>query len=191
MIPIKLVKLLSNRVVFLLTVFFVLTTSCNQRESSWYQSYCKNLYGNKIILPENLESIPPTSSLASDSQYNIKGNQRSKKKIVFWQNGSCSSCRLQLEYWRILQQQSPFDEVEIICFLFFEEEKDVDKMKSLLHDSGIIYYVDLENQFITSNNILNDSNLSCFLVNSENEVQIIGNPLSSDKIKKLYTRNMD
>ena len=137
----------------------------------------QRMYGKEIDL-----------SILSLSSQSLRG----PKIIVFYGRDECSQCQLgQISDWNeiILQLDSTRLSVPIY-FIIAPSEKDISKIRRMVEDLKLHHYqikIDSTNQFIRQNVIIpSDALFHTFLLDEQNRIIVVGNPLFNDKLWNLY-----
>jgi len=106
-----------------------------------------------------------------------------KYKIVNYVNhDGCTPCRLNQTQWNLFINELDLKQVQVI----FIVESDSTK----LGETNLPIYYDSSNVFYTLNHLPSDSRFHCFLLDENNRVVLIGNPVQNPKIKDLYIRTI-
>ena len=107
-----------------------------------------------------------------------------KYKIVNYVNhNGCTPCRLNQTQWNLfINELDSLKQVQVI----FIVESDSTK----LGETNLPIYYDSSNVFYTLNHLPSDSRFHCFLLDENNRVVLIGNPVQNPKIKDLYIRTI-
>ena len=116
-------------------------------------------------------------------------NNAKWKLIIYSDTTECSSCGLRdLSNWQPFIEKAKEKSVDII-FIFTPSKKNVDVfnfvLKTRIPKANIV--VDTKNIFIKRNpQIPVNPLLHIFLLNKDNEVVLVGNPLKNKEINKLF-----
>ena len=110
------------------------------------------------------------------------------KILLYVDSVGCSSCRLKLLEWKQLMEEADSLFQGKVGFLLFFQPKNVIEINDLFVQNMFNFPV-----FMDINGIINDLNsflqvmqYQCFLLDSNNKVLMIGNPVSNMKIWELY-----
>jgi len=170
-------------------LIFLVVISCNQGKKE-SEKKVSRFIGDTLFLPEISEV------LYKDSLYHEKLplNKESKLKIttLFW--GDCSSCIADLEGWgELFQLAKSKQEVEILFYLYTADFKFF--KKSIYNDKNFHQYpliLDKELNYVDRNNLpFNDKIYQTFLLDSNNKVILVGNPIYNKKLMKLYKEEIN
>lgn len=116
---------------------------------------------------------------------------RQLKFVVFTDSMECSACRLKRMYmWDSLMEENVKRNIPIkFYFIFSPSKKDLGALyftMSTIPLSGSIY-VDTTNAFLMANpHIPQNPIMRTFLLDEDNNVLLVGNPLENKKIEKLF-----
>lgn len=114
----------------------------------------------------------------------------SHKILMYVDSVGCTSCKLQLHKWKEFIQEVDsltYGTVPVI-FVFHPKDTDVREITYLLKRDGIDIPVciDLQDELNTLNNFPVHQQFQTFLLNDENKVLFIGNPVHNLRIKEMY-----
>lgn len=110
------------------------------------------------------------------------------KILVYIDSVGCSSCKLQLPEWKkfITQLDSITDkDIQFIFILHPKEIREV-KIQAKLNKFNYPLYFDKNNDFDKLNKFPTDISLQTFLLDKNNKVILLGNPIQNPKMKELY-----
>ena len=168
-----------------LLVLLLLFSFCGCRGRHDFEEDLNSLRTRPIILP-----------LDSMQRYNKGGNDTSSdvkplKFIVFSDSIECVSCKLKRMYmWdsfmsEVKKENIPMD----FHFIFSPPKKDISMFNFTMETippAGSIY-VDTTNVFLRNNpQIPNNPIMHTFLLDENNNVLLVGNPLENKKIEELF-----
>ncbi|WP_037315965.1 hypothetical protein [Salegentibacter sp. Hel_I_6] len=137
----------------------------------------------------------PLDSIIFNAQGVLTKPHEKDLKILSLINGGCGSCIEDLAKWKTFMGNIDTSKVGFI-FLVYSEDGTVSKQEFKNKDSLYInlkypYYDDLSYTLFLKNNFPSKKLFQTFLINQENEVQVIGNPLMSSEISNLYKTAID
>lgn len=164
-----------------ITAFFISCKEDNHKQE--ITQIIKEWQGKEIIFPENLiftqfgkDTIPYQ---IPDAGYKI---------ILYVDSVGCTSCGLQLHKWKGLIDEVDSLSNETVPVLFFFHPKDLREISYLLKrdDMAIPVCIDEKDILNSINNFPKNHNFQCFLIDSDNKVVFIGNPIHNFRIKEMY-----
>lgn len=135
----------------------------------------------EIQIPDN----PIFTVLAHDTvNFPIQGDYRI---FTYVDSVGCLSCKLQLNRWKILMEDTEFSDVN---FLFFFSPEKVRDIVSTLRAEDFVHPVciDRDNRLNRLNHFPSDERFQTFLLDKDNRVLAVGNPIHNPKIKELYLK---
>ncbi|WFE86599.1 DUF1573 domain-containing protein [Parabacteroides chongii] len=172
--------------IVLIAAFF----SCNSEQKEKEQQIAQLVnewQGKQIVFPENAIF---TRYLTDTTDFQIP--QSDYKIIIYVDSTGCTSCKLKPAKWKELIQH--FDSVtqEEIPFLFFFHPKDIEKLHNTLIIENFDYPVciDLNDQLNKLNLFPTDIAFHTFLLDKNNKVIVLGNPIANPAIKDLYLKQI-
>lgn len=167
----------------LIITFLSVLSACQDKNKQEITQIIKEWQGKEIVFPEN----PTFTQFGNDTvPYQIP---ESEYKIVLYVDSvGCTSCILQLHKWKSLIEEVDSISNGTVPVLFFFHPKDTREISYLLKrdDITIPVCIDKEDRFNTMNNFPNNQSFQCFLLDKDNKVILIGNPVHNTRIKDMY-----
>ena len=163
--------------------------------------YCFAACGNRQI-HRSLEELYKATILFPDSLAIVIGGLSEKtsvattpiKLVSYYPSNYCTACTInQLDKWKPIFDLAA-DGQFVPVLLFSPGERGYRSLISELQFSEPPYpvYVDKENLFQTSNpSIPDDSRYHTFLLDRNNRVVLVGNPLASNAMWSLFRKTLD
>ena len=109
--------------------------------------------------------------------------------VTYVDSLGCASCKLQLPKWKqlIAETDSLFGK-DKLSYVFFFHPKDAHELTYLTRRDGFTYPVcfDREDAFNRVNRFPSEMALQTFLLDKDNRVVAIGNPVHNPQVKELY-----
>jgi len=152
--------------------------SCS-KESDYYKRLNAK-FEEKVDLIDSLRSFQLNKGLIAREQGN------SNLRIVTYIDSTCSQCVEELENWKRYIADELNKDVQV---LFFIRTLKLDSLERSLSkvQFELPVIVDFDNSFINVNEISSNKIEQTYLIDDENKVLLIGNPLYSSKIRNLYS----
>lgn len=138
----------------------------------------KELTGKELVFNNNL-----FADAAKDDQSSRDVFQQKTSKIVTIVNYDCGPCRESIKKWK---EYFNGKNIPFILIVRGGDEEFYNDIRSKESSSFRYIYYDMNNMFELTNKIPQDIRLRTFLINRENKIRIIGNPLFNKDIAKLY-----
>ena len=164
---------------FTIYICHLILFSCNSEENN-IQKKISIWINKEIVFPHTLE-YPQ-----QDSLWKKRKNKKYTILTVIDSSG-CSDCKLNLYEWRKIIKQT-----DSICnnvsFLFIVCTKDIPKIEWIKKKNNFKYFIfyDPKDKMQKINNFLKDPTYKTFLLDQNNRVLIIGNPIGNEKLWNLY-----
>ena len=114
------------------------------------------------------------------------------KVVVFVDSVGCVSCKLQLSRWKEFMHEVDSLSDGAVPFVFFFQSKDLRELRYILKCDGFSHPVciDTDDEFNRLNHFPSEMMFQTFLVDSENRVKVIGNPIHNLSVKELYLKEL-
>jgi len=179
-------KTLNLIILVLLPIFF--SCKSEQKEKEKHIAQLVNEWqGKQIVFPEN--SIF-TRYLTDTTDYQIP--QSEYKVLIYVDSIGCTSCKLQLHKWKELIEYTDSVTQNKVPFLFFFHPKDAKEIRYLLKRDGLDrpICIDLDDRLNKLNKFPADITFQTFLLDQNNKVAILGNPVHNTAVKELYLKQI-
>lgn len=181
-----------NRIVygFTNTVFILLLslgTSCCNNERIAIEKLVNEWNDKEIQFPSN----PVFTRMVTDT-VSYKIPKTDYKVVVFVDSVGCISCKLQLPKWKEFIHEVDSLSDGNVPFVFFFQTKNVRELRYILRRDNFSHPVciDTEDSFYKLNRFPGEMMFQTFLVDSENRVKVIGNPIHNLSVKDLYLKEI-
>lgn len=165
-------------------LLLLLLISCSNRNNSDITSFLKEWEQKEILFPKNMYF---TTMLKDTIYYNLDGEY---KILTYVDSIGCTSCKLQLPAWDMLIKEMDSLYVDKVNFIFVFSPHRVKDIRHAILTSNFNYPVCVDDQdsIAKLNNFPSDSRFHTFLLDKNNTVIAIGNPVYNPKIKELYLK---
>lgn len=173
------------KISFICLLFFAM--SCQKNDRAKVESLVKEWNNKEIRFPDN----PVFTRYATDTvPYRIP--KTDYKVVVFVDSVGCISCKLQLLKWKEFMHEVDSLSDGNVPFVFFFQTKDVRELRYILRRDNFSHPVciDTEDSFYRLNRFPGEMMFQTFLVDSENRVKVIGNPIHNLSVKDLYLKEI-
>lgn len=168
--------------VLLLLVLFSLF-SCKKYNKKELSEQINQWMGKQIEYPDDMVFM----KLAKDTvEYPFEKSDY--KVLVYVDSSGCTSCKLQLRRWKDFMAQTDSLRNKTISYLFVFQTKDQKELQYLLKkdDFNNPVVMDIDNSFNKRNNLPENSIFQTMLLDKDNKVVLIGNPIQNPSVKDLY-----
>lgn len=170
-----------------LLLFILVCCSCKDNNKKEVELLVKEWNGKEILFPDELVFTRFGRDTVS---YKFC---HSKYKIVsFVDSIGCISCKLQLPQWKDFMAEIDSLCDEDVPFVFFFQTKNVNELRYILkrYDFSYPVCIDIDDVFNTLNHFPDQMMFQSFLVDIDNRVKVIGNPIHNLSVKELYLKEL-
>ncbi|MDR2811230.1 MAG: DUF1573 domain-containing protein [Tannerellaceae bacterium] len=143
--------------------------------------------GKEIIFPKNIVFTryltDTTNFLIPESEYKV---------LIYVDSVGCTACKLQLSQWKELMAYTDSTSRGAVPFLFFIHSNNYWEMYYLLKEDNfdIPVCIDKEDELNKLNRFPSDTDFRTFLLDRENKIVVIGNPIQNLAVKELYLKRI-
>ncbi|MDE5761855.1 MAG: DUF1573 domain-containing protein [Bacteroides sp.] len=164
-------------------IFFFLISCGNQKKES-LEFLLQTWNGKEVLFPEDLTF---TMKGKDTVDFSLSGKY---KILTYVDSIGCISCKLQLGKWKTLMKEMDVAGKNSVKFLFFfSPEKRRDFLGTLKsEDFDYPVCLDDENRLNKLNHFPSEMAFQTFLLDKDNKVLAIGNPIHNPKVKELYLK---
>lgn len=169
-------------------IIFLLLIGCKCGNDEKYQ--IMHLIGKEIVLDESYQSI---SISKKDSTHQSAFSELKKpiKIVTYMDSSSCTGCAMQiLIQWNRLLREIQSDSVGFVTVVY---PSDTNRLKMALRNLNLwnpLLY-DTNNKFLINNKLLNVfARNRTFLLDKNNNIIVVGEPLRKSKLWNLYKSNI-
>lgn len=173
----------------LLLIFslLLLVSSCKENEKERITRLVNEWQGKEILFPKD---ITFTRFVTDTVDYQIPQSQY--KVLIYIDSIGCTSCKLQLPKWKKLIEYVDSVTNSQVPFLFFFQSKDDKELRYILKvdkfDRPVC--VDHRNKLNLLNKFPADIMFQTFLLDKDNKVIALGNPIHNSAVKDLYLKQL-
>lgn len=169
----------------LLLIFLSLFNCSSYKEKEYINKIVHEWKNKKIIFPEYTQvKILGKDTICSDLQ------TKNIKILIYIDSIGCTACKLNFYDWN--EKIKSLSDINDLVFLFYIHSKDYKNFTNTLKGEGFNYpiFYDTQNKLATTNHFPKDQRFNTFLLNNENKVQLIGNPLGNKGMWELYIKEI-
>lgn len=176
---------------FVSVLFLFSTVSCEKlKRQIMTQKMVSQWVGKEIKFPADAQCCvlgkDTISTLCSDLF------RKEYKVMLYVDSLGCSDCRLRLVQWKQLIGEANSMFQDRIGFVFFFQPKDMQEMVYLFRRDEYDYpvFIDKNNTIDRLNHFSKDMKYQCFLLDKDNKVLVLGNPMVNPQIWELYKEHI-
>ena len=168
-------------------VVLFLLISCQPSPKEHITQLVEEWQGKEVRFPGNPVF---TRQLGDTVDYRIPDAEY--KVLVYVDSVGCTSCKLQLPKWKEFITYVDSVSGGQIPFLFFFQSKDNKELRYILKRDNfrLPVCVDSQNEFGKLNRFPSEQMFQTFLLDKDNRVKVIGNPIHNLSVKELYLKEI-
>ncbi len=161
--------------------------SCHDKRKEEISQLVSAWQGKEIRFPQEM-----VFTLFTTDTVAYRMPQSAHKVLVFVDSVGCTSCKLQLQRWKELIQYTDSVTQGAVPFLFFFQSKNRREIRYLLKRDNFDLPVCLDESDALNrlNHFSSDSRFHTFLLDEDNRVVLVGNPIHNLSVKELYLKEM-
>ncbi len=173
------------KVLLLLSV--ILFCACRETREEHVERLIQKWQGKEVKFPEN-----PIFTRFINDTVDYQTSATRYKIVIYVDSMGCMSCKLQLHRWKEFITQVDSVSGNTIPFLFFFQSKDNEDLRRILKrdNFSIPVCIDTEDRFNKLNNFPSDMMFQTFLLDKDNKVVVIGNPIHNLAVRDLYLKEI-
>ena len=171
----------------LYVIYLYLLSSCQNPAKDHITQLVEEWQGKEVLFPENPVF---TRQLKDTVDYRIPDAEY--KVLVYVDSIGCTSCKLQLPKWKEFIAYVDSVSGGQVPFLFFFQSKDNKELRYILKRDNfrLPVCVDSQNEFGKLNRFPSELMFQTFLLDKDNRVKVIGNPIHNLSVKELYLKEI-
>ena len=157
--------------------------SCAESDKERLSKLVKEWEGKEILFPAH-----STFTIQGKDTVDFNFKDAEYKIVSYVDSSGCTSCKLQLHRWKALVAEIDSLTNGSVPFLFYFHPKDIKELRFLTRREAFTYPVcfDEKDDFNRLNRFPGEMMFQTFLLDKENQVVALGNPVLNPKVKELY-----
>ena len=175
-----------GRILLLILCVFCLC-ACHESERDRTLRLVKEWEGKEILFPQN-----PIFSIQGKDTVDFDFRDSEYKIVTYVDSVGCTSCKLQLERWETFIKDVDSVMNGSVPFVFVFHPKNVKELRHILRGHAFNYpvFFDEKDDFNVLNRFPSEMLFQTFLLDKENKVMALGNPVLNPQIKDLYLKQL-
>ena len=164
-------------------LMLLMLPACKQTQSEKLEKLLREWTGKEIVFPNN-----PSFTIYGEQEADFKIPTDGYKVVHYLDSIGCISCKLNLEKWKeYIAYMDSVTNGTVPCVFFFHA-KEKREVKISLKEKSFDYPVclDTANEFYQLNRFPMYPILQTFLLDKDNRIVAMGDPVTNPKIKELY-----
>lgn len=173
--------------IILLFVSMACFAGCQPNETDRIENLVRKWINKEVLFPEH----PVFTRFTTDTvSYTIPDSEY--KVLMYVDSTGCISCKLQLLKWKKFMSEVDSLSNEEVSFVFFFQPKNIRELRYILKRDNFSYPVciDIDGKFNALNHFPDQMEYQAFLLDADNRVKVIGNPIHNQSIKELYLQEL-
>lgn len=161
----------------------LLVSSCEESEKERLSRLVKEWEGREILFPAH-----STFTIQGKDTVDFQYQDAEYKVVTYIDSIGCTSCKLQLPRWKELMAEVDSLTGGRVPFLFYFHPKDIKELRFLTRRESFTHPVcfDEKDDFNQLNHFSNEMMFQTFLLDRENRVIALGNPVLNPNVKEFY-----
>lgn len=178
---------LKSRSFFCFLCLVGLCCSCRNPKQKSLEEIVEKWQGKEIVFPADA-----VFTLYGRDTVEAPGNRTEYKILMYVDSVGCMSCRLKLERWADWLAYLDTAAVHTVSYWFYFYPKDANELSDLLKYKSFRYPVciDTEDRLNRLNGLSSNPQFQAFLLDKDNRVQVIGNPVNNPAVRTLYEKHL-
>ncbi|WP_278938640.1 DUF1573 domain-containing protein [Parabacteroides johnsonii] len=170
-----------------ISLLLSLLTACKENNKEKFALLVQEWQGKEIVFPQNMAFTrfvtEPVDYRIPDAEYKV---------LVYVDSVGCTSCKLQLLKWKELIAHVDSATNGNVPFIFIFQSKDDRELRYILKCDNFDrpVCIDRNNRFNSSNRFPQDITFQTFLLDKDNKVKVIGNPVHNLAVRDLYLKQI-
>lgn len=163
------------------------TVACDDDYREFIARTLEQWQGRTVQMPEGaVFTVQARDTVAMDMY------APAHKVLVYVDSTGCTSCRLQLHEWKKFIAEVDSATGGHVPFLFFLSPKSVKEARYITRRDDFTYpiCVDMQNGLDSLNRFPEEEMFHTFLLDGENRVAVIGNPIHNRAVRNLYMKTL-
>ena len=164
-----------------------LLTACKENNKEKFAQLVQEWQGKEIVFPQDMAFTrfvtEPVDYRIPDAEYKV---------LVYVDSVGCTSCKLQLPKWQELIAHVDSATNGNVPFIFVFQSKDDRELRYMLKRDNFDrpICIDRNNRFDELNQFPQDITFQTFLLDKDNKVKVIGNPVHNLAVRDLYLKQI-
>ena len=170
-----------------ISLLLSLLTACKENNKEKFALLVQEWQGKEIVFPQDMAF---TRFVTESVDYRIPDAEY--KVLVYVDSVGCTSCKLQLPKWQELIAHVDSATNGNVPFIFIFQSKDDRELRYILKRDNFDrpVCIDRNNRFDELNQFPQDITFQTFLLDKDNKVKVIGNPVHNLAVRDLYLKQI-
>lgn len=170
--------------IYIYILLFISFYSCYSVENKEFRNIVNKWSNREILFPDSLHMI------SNHKVIGIKKREAEYTIISYVDSTGCTPCKLHLSKWKNFIDEMHYALADSIPLLLVVNDGSFETVDYISTWDKFSYpiYVDISDSINQLNNFPTDDRFQTFLLDKNNKVVAIGNPIHNPKVKELYMK---
>lgn len=175
-----------KQLLYILSLLFLLA-ACQENKKKQFAYLVQEWQGKEIVFPQDMLF---TRFVTDTVDYTIPESEY--KVLIYVDSTGCTSCKLQLPKWKELIAHVDSTTNGNIPFIFVFQSKDDKELRYILKRDNFArpVCIDRDSRLDKLNKFPQEITFQTLLLDRDNKVKVIGNPVHNLAVKDLYLKQM-
>ena len=171
----------------LIILSIIALTSCKESHKDEIARLVKEWNGKEIRFPEH-----PVFTILGKDTVDFSFRDAKYKVVSYYDSLGCISCKLQLDHWEDFIHEVDSLTGGTVPFVLCMHISDVKEMIRIIRKNDFSYpvFLDEKGDFDALNHFSHHNSFQTFLLDRDNKVVTIGNPVLNPQVKELYLEKL-
>ena len=176
-----------KKIALVILSFVTLFTACKNTKEEKIIHLLNEWSGRTIHFPQDMNLI---SYVDTNSAINFNEIKKEYTILHYVDTVGCISCKLQLSEWnKLIKELDSIDNRNVSCLISFFPMRKKELLKSLKINKFKHYiYIDERDSLNRLNNFPEEDAFRTFLLDNNDKVIAVGNPIHNPNVKELYLK---
>lgn len=173
---------------YLILTILTITTSCKENDKKHITRLVEEWQGKEVQFPQGMTF----TRFVTDTIPDYRIPQSDYKVLIYVDSIGCTSCKLQLHKWKELIAYVDSTTNGNVPFLFVFQSKDDKELRYILKRDNFDrpICIDRDSRLDKLNHFPADITFQTFLLDRDNKITVIGNPVHNLQVKDLYLKQL-
>jgi hypothetical protein len=173
-------------VICAVTSMLIFVTACNNEKKRITETVSQ-LLDKEIVFPDDFQS----KILGKDTAVDVLG-KKGYKIVTFADSIGCTDCRLNFYGWKLKIKEAQ-EWSKPVDFVFIVQPRSEYELYNVLKFDQINFpvFYDFNASFIRKNQLPTGARYQTFLLNDENRIVLVGNPISNKVLWGMYKETVE
>ncbi len=161
--------------------------ACKNKVQNEVEEIVREWSGKEILFPDNL-----VFTIQGKDTVDFPISTEKYKILTYVDSTNCIGCKLQLDNWKKLMKETDSIVPNKVQFLYFYSPKNKQNIIGNFKSAGFTHPVciDEKKALDALNKFPRYENFQTFLLNRDNKVLVVGNPIHNPYIQELYIKTI-